>query len=53
VYENQVFIIGSLKRYIDGQIVEALLKDLDYGIVELYDGPLFDGGGIFFISVEC
>ena len=51
VFEDKVFIIGSLKKYADGLIVEAFLKELGCEIVELYDGPLFDGGGIFFISV--
>jgi hypothetical protein len=52
VLEDKVFITGSLKHYSDGQKVEAFLKDLRYEIIELYDGPLFDGGGILFVSVK-
>jgi hypothetical protein len=46
VFEDKVFLIGSLKHYEDGGKVEDFLKNLGYEIVELYDGPLFDGGGI-------
>lgn len=53
IYEDKVFITGNLKRYEDGKKVEGFLMDLGYEVVELYDGPLIDGGGIFFISVEC
>lgn len=46
VLDDKVFILGSLKNYKDGDKVEAFLKELGYEIVALYDGPLFDGGGI-------
>jgi hypothetical protein len=52
VFEDKVFILGSLEHYEDGKKVEAFLKELHYKIIDLYDGPLFDGGGIFFVSVE-
>ena len=32
----------------DGKIVKDYLQFLSYEIVELYDGPLFDGGSILF-----
>jgi len=51
VVEDKVFITGSLKHYSDGQKVEDFLKDQRYEIIELYDGPLFDGGGVLFVSV--
>lgn len=51
VFEERVFIIGGLKNYDDGNKVEVFLKSLGYEIVELYDGPLVDGGGLFFINV--
>jgi hypothetical protein len=44
-----VFINGNLSHYQDGETVRAFLEDLEYRIVELYDGPLIDGGGILFI----
>ncbi len=49
VYEDKVFIVGSLKLYPEGEKVRAFLNGLGYEIIELYDGPLFDGGGMLFI----
>jgi hypothetical protein len=48
VYENRVFIIGSLDKFGDGSNVRAFLKRLDMEIVELYDGELNDGGSLLF-----
>ena len=48
VFEDRVFITGSLKRFGDGELVRAYVKNLGYQIIELYDGPLFDGGSIMF-----
>lgn len=50
VYENKVFIIGSLKHFHEGENVRAFLNELNYEIIELYDGILFDGGGLMFIK---
>jgi len=50
VYENKVFIIGSLAQYKDGEKVREFLNQLDYEIIELYNGPLFDGGSLFFVE---
>ncbi len=50
VYKNQVFILGSLSKFPDGRKVEAFLTDVDYQIVELYDGSLFDGGSMVFAN---
>ncbi len=49
VYENKVFILGHLDKFKDGDKVRNYIKDLDYKIIELYDGPLFDGGSILFL----
>ena len=38
--DAEAFCAGTLK----------LLKDKGYEIVELYDGPLFDGGSILFLD---
>ena len=48
VWEDKVFIIGSLSHYRDGHRVRAFLHGLGYQVIELYDGPLFDGGSIMF-----
>ncbi len=50
VYHNQIFIIGSLNKFHDGKKVEAFLKKLDYQIIELNSGQLFDGGSLIFID---
>lgn len=49
IFENQVFITGSLRKFNDGGKVNELLHLLGYQIIELYDGPLFDTGSILFM----
>jgi len=46
VWEDKVFINGSLRMYGDGKKTEDFLKNLGYQIIQLYDGPLIDIGGI-------
>jgi len=45
---DSVFIIGSLAHFVEGKVVRKFLGDHEYSIVELYQGPLIDGGGILF-----
>jgi len=47
---NTIFIIGNLDFIEEGKIARKLIADLGYGLIELYDGPLFDGGGLIFLS---
>jgi hypothetical protein len=47
--ESQMFILGALKYYKDGEKIKSFVQPLNYEIVELFDGPLFDGGSIVFI----
>ena len=47
---DAVFFSGSLHHYRDGAAVRKFLSDESCRIIELYDGPLFDGGSIFFID---
>jgi hypothetical protein len=49
VYEDKFFIIGSLSKFSGGEKVSEYLNKLNYKIIELYDGPLFDGGSLIFI----
>lgn len=49
IYKDNVFIIGSLSKLKNGEALKTYFNNLNYQIVELYDGPLFDGGSIFFI----
>jgi len=48
IYDDKVFIIGSLDHFPEGEKVRAFLEKFEYEIIELYDGPLFDGGSIMF-----
>lgn len=52
IYQKKVFIIGSLKKYNEGDKVSEFLQANDFEIIELYDGQLFDGGSILFIGNE-
>ncbi len=47
---SRVFILGNLSKYNNGEQVKNYLNHLHYKIVELYDGPLFDGGSLLFIE---
>lgn len=50
VFEDKIFILGSLKYHKEKEIIKSFLENLDYKIVELYDGPVFDGGSILFLK---
>lgn len=50
VLGNKFFILGSLNHYSEGEKVKHFATLLKYQIIELYDGPLFDGGGLLFIK---
>ncbi len=50
IHESTIFFIGSLKYHPEGKKIKEKLNNLEYQIVELYDGPLFDGGGILFLE---
>lgn len=50
IYENKIFILGNLNHYRDKRKIELFAGLMNYGIVELFDGPLFDGGGIIFLK---
>ncbi len=50
IFENRIFVTGSLSRFPEGKKLSILLESRHYEIVELYDGPLFDGGGLFFFT---
>jgi hypothetical protein len=48
-FQNKIFFLGNLKYLSGGEAVKRFIEDSGYEIVELYNGPLFDGGGIFFL----
>lgn len=48
--DKKLFIIGSLKYFSANDNIYGFVKNAGYSIFELYDGPLVDGGGIFFLK---
>lgn len=50
VFMKKLFIAGNMKYYKSKDIVIEFAKSCGMEIIELYDGRLFDAGGIFFIS---
>ncbi|MEI7810932.1 MAG: DUF6873 family GME fold protein [Ignavibacteria bacterium] len=50
VFENKFFLIGSLNSLSNGEELHRYLESLDYTIIELYNGQVFDGGSILFIA---
>ena len=50
IWKNNLFILGSLHNYIDASKLKKFTELLGYTIIELYDGPLFDGGTILFME---
>lgn len=46
VFEDKIFFIGSLNHFPQGEKVKQFLNG--YEIIELYNGPLFDGGSLIF-----
>ena len=49
VWEDTVFINGSLQFYKEGEKVREFIDQSGYAILELYPGPLVDVGSIIFI----
>jgi len=49
VDKKTVYITGSLKHHSQGAEIGDYIAKAGFEVVELYDGPLFDGGGIFFV----
>ncbi len=47
---KEIFICGNLNYFSDGNKIKDFSESLNYRIVELYDGPLFDGGGILLLE---
>ncbi len=49
LWEDKLFLTGSLREYPEGDKLTAYLEDQGVEILELYPGPLFDVGSILFI----
>ena len=46
---DEFFLTGSLQYYSTGNQLKNFITNLGYQIIELYTGPLFDGGSIMFL----
>ncbi len=49
IFENQIFLLGSLKYFGEGEKVKDYFSKLEYEVIELYDGLLYDGGSILIL----
>ena len=49
VKDRTIYMAGSLKRYKEGQKMKDFFLQHMMTWVELYDGPLIDGGSILFL----
>ncbi|NVN93857.1 MAG: hypothetical protein HXX18_01100 [Bacteroidetes bacterium] len=50
ISRDKLFILGNLEYLADGLSIKEFATSLGFKIVELYDGLLYDGGGILFID---
>lgn len=50
VWQGKLFLMGSLECLEQGREIREFVKRAGLEIVELYPGPLFDGGGLFFFE---
>ncbi len=48
VWQDKLLINGNLDHFPEGQKIREFVKNMV--IIELYDGPLFDGGSLMFIQ---
>lgn len=48
VFKNKFYLNGNLNFHPDGNKIRDYIKKCGLELVELHDGPLYDGGGIFF-----
>ncbi len=52
VWKDRLFLCGSLRYFSGSEKLSRLVEQAGFELVELYDGPLFDGGGILFAETE-
>ncbi|NOR87779.1 MAG: hypothetical protein GQ527_09235 [Bacteroidales bacterium] len=50
IFDNDIYLIGSLDHYSEGERFRQLIVSKGMNIVELYQGPLIDGGGLYFLT---
>lgn len=47
---NRLYISGNLKYFKDGNLILKFADKQGFDVIELYDGPLYDGGSILFMK---
>ncbi|MFP4287663.1 MAG: DUF6873 family GME fold protein [Bacteroidales bacterium] len=52
IFNQQLFVCGQLDHLENASQIRELLNMEGIKIIELYDGKLFDGGGIFFMETQ-
>lgn len=50
VYEQKLFVLGSIDQLEEKSALRKFLEVNEIELIELYQGPLFDGGSILFLS---
>jgi len=50
VFEQKLWLIGNLRYLKEGDEIRKHLHKRNIQIIELYDGPLYDGGSILMVS---
>ena len=50
VNNGRLFVIGSLRHLERDEELLWFIDQTGFDVIELYDGPMYDGGGIFFID---
>jgi len=48
IFEDKIVFIGNLNHLPEGNKIQKFVSD--YEIIELYNGPLYDGGSLIFIE---
>lgn len=49
-FADTLYVIGNLRFLSNEEKIREFIASKQFTIVELYDGPLYDGGGIFFLK---
>ena len=49
-FDGILWIIGSLHAFKEGEKILQFLKKINLPFIELYNGPLWDGGSLFFLQ---
>ena len=47
IHQNNFYLIGSLDHIDNSKVIREFISKNKLNLIELYNGPLYDGGGIF------